>query len=646
MKTSFLVYGCIAAFFLYTAGRVFPIAEIENLNSKSSILPEGIPAVVLLRPTGDAKEDLPVFRKYSENTANKRVVEKLFETTFMKSAVRLYFLAQNYLNSQGILTEHEPAYLLLSNHAGGYARRDFYLKSEGGLLDKTGVWYVDYVKNDDEEEDHSGSMTQIYPHEMGHVIYHMLCGNLDEHLPAAVDVHFVSITTDFRMAFNEGFAEHFENISVENETDEVYKNNILSDLKRQKKSIKNDRRGYHRDFVYPLRLGYYRMTMLFWYQKFEDIKRHEWTVNGNIRFKNASIRSRNIEKALFYRNSGVMQDRSESRNLQQALATEGVISAFFTQLVSSDLKHNYLKKDFYRGFVLNAADSGEMEHVLTPLENQYVKIFHVLNTHVDAGKGDRPQLNAFVSGYVKEFPDEKDAVYEIYRFATGFHFTEDVGPELWVMNQDYDHGILVMDQFGGITLPVYTFNINACDVIDLLTFKGISREQAGLIVDYRDKNRYIETFDEISNIPGIEKKTASILKSNLYDTETIEYVLGEDILKIEKIFTATLRHLLWVGFLVFVLLSIVSYALFLRKQKLSPGQWIKNILGNLTRVYFTVIAGLICVVFSENPIVVFLAASIVLVGIESAVKRKNRFKMQKAVFSSLVVVLIVAYSLF
>jgi hypothetical protein len=70
---------------------------------------------------------------------------------------------------------YEPAYLLLSNNDGGFPQEGFYLKSGGKIINKTKTHYIELVKGDNSDEDYSGSMTQIYPHEMEHAIFSMFC---------------------------------------------------------------------------------------------------------------------------------------------------------------------------------------------------------------------------------------------------------------------------------------------------------------------------------------------------------------------------------------------------------------------------------------------------------------------------------------
>jgi hypothetical protein len=617
----------------------------KKIINEEFLYQKNIQKVVILKPTDKKKNNVPIYEIFSEEAENKKIVEELFQTSFMRNSVRLYFLAQNYLINSGILEKQEPAYLLLSYNQGGFPRFGFYFKKENKLIDKRHVPYIDLMKNNNRQEDYMGSMTQIYPHEMGHILYSMLSNKHEDDMPGSIDVHFVCITTDFRTAFDEGFAIHFENIAKEHEPDESLKKRIFNDIEHQKKRIEQRVAGYDRDFRFPLRLDYYRTTMILWYQNFEQLKRFEWVKSGTIKYKNAARNTNDIEKALFYRNSGIYFDEKHLRTIQQALSTEGVIASFFTALMESDLIHVYQEQDFYTKFLNEGEDFPlKPQEIFTPLENEYLKIFNVLKKHVNVSKPSQYPFLDFIVGYIKEFPEEKAEINRLVKFSTGYDFTDYIGPELWIMNKNYKHGFLIMDQFGANTLPLYTFNLNAADAIDLLTFKDISKGQAQKIIEYRKKKGLIKDFDELSSIPEVSQTTVALLKKSEFDADYVRNITQKLSFNIKGIFSGALIHLLLRGLLYYLIFMIGYYLIFLWKSEIKNKVRIKVIAGKFLKLFFMILLGLSGLLFFSNPLILFLPVVLLYMAIELFV-RKDALKRKDAVLTSFIMVMMILYSL-
>lgn len=299
-------------------------------------------AVVVLQPTGEMINDLPVMTVLSDTTQLYRNVDELFNNSFIKESLELYFLAANYLKNKNVLATVEPAYLALSQNDGGYAKVGFHIKDGNEHIDKSEAPYIDIVEGRiDDHQNRLMSVTQLYPHEMGHLIYGLLNDTKGDETSRSVDMHYFSLRTDYSTAFNEGFSEHIENIARIFEKNDSIKSGIFADLERIKEKSQYSIRGFEKDLTNPLRFGYFKMSMPIWYQRFEDYKRHEHAVNGTVRYQNSGMELSNIEDQLTYRNSGVRQNEGELRNYVQMLSTEGAISAFFTRLTQSDLGYHY-----------------------------------------------------------------------------------------------------------------------------------------------------------------------------------------------------------------------------------------------------------------------------------------------------------------
>jgi len=124
-------------------------ASVSNANSNDTIEKElGLKLqddlfedmrVVLLQPVDSTIGGIPVLKiKPSEDTVSQ-VVYDLFEYSFMRTSVKLYYLVQAYLINEGQLELYEPAYLLLSQNQGGFPKFGFYLLQNGLVIDKTHV---------------------------------------------------------------------------------------------------------------------------------------------------------------------------------------------------------------------------------------------------------------------------------------------------------------------------------------------------------------------------------------------------------------------------------------------------------------------------------------------------------------------------
>lgn len=58
----------------------------------------------------------------------------------------------------------------------------------------------------------------------------------------------------------------------------------------------------------------------------------------------------------------------------------------------------------------------------------------------------------------------------------------------------------------------YLININTADISTLMKLKGIGEKKAQNIIEYRDTCGKFQSTDELTNVPGIGKKTAESLK--------------------------------------------------------------------------------------------------------------------------------------
>jgi hypothetical protein len=102
-----------------------------------------------------------------------------------------------------------PAFLLLSNREGGFARFGFWLDMDG---ERTFVasGYVEMVVGEDSVED--DDIVSTFCHEIGHVITRNLVPGFADRPSPSTKMHMSMTVTDYQTAFDEGFAEHFQTV--------------------------------------------------------------------------------------------------------------------------------------------------------------------------------------------------------------------------------------------------------------------------------------------------------------------------------------------------------------------------------------------------------------------------------------------------
>ncbi|MEJ8545677.1 helix-hairpin-helix domain-containing protein [Brevibacillus borstelensis] len=561
---------------------------------------EGDSHVILQSVSGEYVDGYPVAVAFPDDAPDKTETEQLFRGSFMQESVKLYHLAQNYLKNQKSSHQFESAYLLLSDRMGGFARKGFFLRENSSLIDKTDVPYIDLVKKTPEAENQLGATTQIYPHEMGHLIYYML--SQAEPRSKSVTMHYSGIVTDYATAFNEGFAEHFEKIARRYDQDEGRKRMMDESEQRMLAMTRQKIAGYDRDYAWPFRLDFYRAALPFWYQQLENTRRHHGVETGELLHPPVVRPGRTPADTLLYRNTSIHFDKTALRSPAQMVSTEGVISGFFTRLMDSELKEEYLSAEFYSDFLREKQPlPAPPEDMFTPLQNQYLKIFAVLHKHVNPSKSEKGQMLDFLEGYGKEFPGEKLRITQLFRQATGDVTGPDIasriGPEIWLTASHVHYPFWAFDQFKGNTFPAYTFSINTADVYDLTMIPGLSGSEAESIIRQRDKLGFFRNAKEILSVPGLSEAGQLAIEQAFEEWEPTEW----SGISLSKLFGASLVHVLAEGLLYFAVLLALPVSWRMWRRGCSVGALIRNLLGKLGKTYWLIALGLFSVLVSSIP---------------------------------------------
>lgn len=162
----------------------------------------------------------PVFRPATDGKL-VAAIDHVFVTSFAAEMEKLFTLSRTIASARN-RQQHAadppefatPLYLLLSQEEGGYARRDFFLQDSAGKLTFIPADYIDLQVDSDSVA--SGEFEEIFSHELGHTILHNLVGDLPG--SRSNKMHQSMTLTDYRTAFDEGFAEHFQPIVREYST--------------------------------------------------------------------------------------------------------------------------------------------------------------------------------------------------------------------------------------------------------------------------------------------------------------------------------------------------------------------------------------------------------------------------------------------
>ncbi|MGE5542169.1 MAG: ComEA family DNA-binding protein, partial [Bacillota bacterium] len=245
------------------------------------------------------------------------------------------------------------------------------------------------------------------------------------------------------------------------------------------------------------------------------------------------------------------------------LATPGVVSSIVYALVSDPrVQSTYREPSFYAMFShpsVNAgaastddrpggavpAFGGSPAQVFTPLENAYMKVFHVLAECVrpDPVLSRPSPVVTLISQYANAFPGEEEAAYDAFLWATGgaplepatagrflgaaptaapyemeqrARFMEtlrrglldgerrlDTGcPQIWLMSDEGARALCFYDIFGAASAPC-TFDLNTATTADLMRIKGVTPQMAADILAARASAGGFSTIHDLAQVRGV-----------------------------------------------------------------------------------------------------------------------------------------------
>ena len=440
-------------------------------------------ALVVLRETGESRDGLPVLTAHDSSS----VIVASLQRGFGAVALRLFQMEQRYLQEhEG--TVMEPAYLLLSENEGGFPRFGFYLDDEN----KASVGFVDLHRSKP-LSGRFGASDQIFPHELAHVLLIQLAGPpLDG---GSNQVHAIAVRTDPSYAFHEGFAEHFQVLAIDH-PEAAPDTRALADDSRRLHQVRDNLKAYHRETLARWApLGRLRMTFPLWYSGAEQLLRYH-AVKENLFAREASFPERLLGSgdpydAYLLENLLPGSESGPPRSRRRMESTEGVVASLFVRWVESQGLRNTRRADsFYEQFGVTA-------DILTPTENVYLKLFHVM---YQAKPGSVAEL---IAAYREEFPDEAAYVESVVEEAF-LGQAPVVAPELWLANPDFSTGTSLFDQLRGLP-RTHTFDLNGASLTDLVAIPGVKLDLAQRILREGP-------YDEVGQLAGIAGLSDEVLR--------------------------------------------------------------------------------------------------------------------------------------
>jgi hypothetical protein len=418
--------------------------------------PADVPLLVVLTDTGQVRDGLHVF---APHPAAARVSAAL-QRGFPARLVRLYRMEQSYL-SRATGSSIEPAYLEFSRRQGGFPGFGFHL----GAQAKSRAGYVDLYEPRDIRP-RFGGVDQIFPHELAHVILRQLTGEPPR--GGSTQGHAIGVRTDPLVAFDEGFAEHFQVMALDDPDVDPGTRALRDDPYWQARATR-DAEAYREAMTArwaPAARA--RLAFMFWYSGDEQLWRYH-SVKANAFARQTAVPARLLRRsdpyaAYLLENVLPASASDPPKTAAQMVATEGWVSTLFWRWATDDaLRNRYRDEAFYAAFGVARGD-------VPPELNVYLKLFHALH----AAKPHSAM--AAVAAYRSVFPEDAADVDAIVRdLLLGQPWPS--GPEIWLANPAYDVGTRVFDQYRAAP-RAHSFDLNAASESDLVAVPGVDLELA------------------------------------------------------------------------------------------------------------------------------------------------------------------------
>lgn len=416
--------------------------------------------LLVLTPTGESRDGLPVVRPHPDAAATEGVLTRGYSGRLL----RLYALEQEFLR-QKTGRPPAPAYLVLSDRRGGFARFGFYLDDE--KMPDAG--WVDLHRGS-RLSGRFGAVDQIFPHELWHVIVRQLAGEPRE--SGGNQVHAVGVRTDPVTAFHEGVAEHAQIMAVD-DADAVAETRALPGQAGWRERADREIAAYTRDLSHtwwPVQPS--RLRFLLWFSQTEQVQRYH-DVKGNRFARKADLPDAMLTRsdaypAYLFQSVVPGTPNGTPKPAGVILSTDGGVAHLFWRVVTDPgLQERYREDTFYASF-------GTTRHDVTPLDNVYLKLFAALYEARASTTAD------LLRAWARLHPADAADLARVARDSLLGQELPDA-PEIWLANGALITGTSLFDQYRGLPRP-HTFDVNAATPLDWLSVPGVTAGMAARLL--------------------------------------------------------------------------------------------------------------------------------------------------------------------
>jgi hypothetical protein len=506
-------YWALAAFLICPA-TARPDLAASHRDADKLIFPDSRNEIWIVRQV-PSEGELPLGERLPESDPLAARILAELRLPFHHSVIKLSQCSRNLGGRRD-----GPNALFLSGTEGGFPRHGLAVREGQKVHEYPDLNYVDLVV--DEKSLAAGALA-IYSHELGHVMMMNVGPGLPE--TESVKQHVSMGITDYAMAFNEGWGEHFQRLAYD--AIPAYQKAFLDgfDYRRSPRSL------WHSLVDEELRIDGVLRNIYIW--------RKALPVEDAAGFT--------PEQLVLLEHTSPLFNRTRLKNGQQMLSCEGVLATLFYRIDSNPvLQGHYLPAAFYASFLIVPWPAGvQPQEIFTPFENVMLKNFWVWSRMKERGPSAGaapPPFLAYLEEWGRAFPQDREELLNIFLATTagrtvsvepgrllekaalagligdydgfgpaaaeykkaladltvravagGSDLGAAIGPEIWVENKDVPIRTVLWSDEDKKPLRV---NLNTCSAWDLMTFPGVDAARARAILAVRDKAGFFGSLEE------------------------------------------------------------------------------------------------------------------------------------------------------
>jgi len=474
----------------------------------------------ILHQEGPFDRSYPVLREPIADSAVSSIVDALKCRLTTGPAVRALRM-ERQSRLMALSATDGPAFLLLSNREGGFARVGFWLDTDG---ERTFVpsGYVEMVVDESSVED--DGIVSTFCHEIGHVIIRNLVRSFAHRPSPSTKMHMSMAVTDYQTAFDEGFAEHLQAVAA--------------------KQIES---------AAPHQMNLVEQVRGLWHSGIDTFMRVHG-VRENLYVHGKAIPTRINECSDAYElyldsETSVLFDRDTLKTGQQMMACEGVIATLFYRITNDErLTGPGLDVDL-KIIAAIGAMGRQAEPMISMMEfvDRFMELFpedraamadiviaatYGATVSQDAVKmyeraarsgrlGNIDAFRADAQALINGLRELRAAVTAVTAPSTesqprSISLWGNIGPELWLLNSDFGIARAVWEKERSVPLAL---NLNTSTETELMTVPGISHSLAAAIVRLRGNLGYLRRLADLESVPGMTPDVMAKLQSMTEDAE-------------------------------------------------------------------------------------------------------------------------------